>query len=66
MLLPRPGAMTMGWRKSSYSLGNGECIEVVPCDGGVAIRDSKNPDEAALYCSPVNWKAFLSDIDKMV
>ena len=32
------------WRKSSYSGDTGgDCIEVAPLDGIVAIRDSKDP-----------------------
>jgi hypothetical protein len=33
--------MTQTWRKSSWSGGNGECVEVR--GGRDAVRDSKNP-----------------------
>jgi hypothetical protein len=51
------------WRKASYSLGNGECIEVAdgPTDC-VAIRDSKNPAGSVLVYSSDEWKLFLTKV----
>jgi len=46
------------WRKSSESL-NGDCVEVASLPGGVAVRDSKNPDGAMLGFSRSEWRAFL-------
>lgn len=34
----------MIWRKSSYSGGENECVEVARTDARGLIRDSKNPD----------------------
>jgi hypothetical protein len=31
------------WRKSSFSLANGDCVEVAVTADAVAVRDSKNP-----------------------
>ena len=51
------------WRKASYSLGNGECIEVADSLAGhVAVRDSKNPTGSAVVCSADDWKSFLTKI----
>jgi Domain of unknown function (DUF397) len=48
------------WRKSSRSNGNGnECVEVAFVDEVVALRDSKNPDGAALLFDQGGWTAFL-------
>jgi hypothetical protein len=51
------------WRKASYSLGNGECIEVAASlSGGVGVRDSKNLAGSILVCSAEQWKSFLANI----
>jgi Domain of unknown function (DUF397) len=49
------------WRKSSFSNGQSNCVEVafLP-DGEVAVRDSKNPDGAALVFTPGEWDAFIA------
>ncbi|GAB2840237.1 hypothetical protein GCM10022221_44520 [Actinocorallia aurea] len=39
----------LNWRKSSYSTATGnDCVELAEMRGRVGIRDSKNPDGAAL------------------
>jgi len=52
------------WEKSSYSLGDGDCVEVAHLPGGaVALRDSKNPDVAPLRFTSAEWNAFRSGIE---
>jgi hypothetical protein len=48
------------WRKSSFSGSNGgACVEVaVLRDGGLAVRDSKDPDGARLAFTVDEWAAF--------
>ncbi|MEV3929186.1 MULTISPECIES: DUF397 domain-containing protein [unclassified Streptomyces] len=49
--------------KSSYSSGNGECVEVarnIPL--AVAVRDSKRLDGPVLTVTPTAWDAFTSDL----
>lgn len=51
------------WRKSSYSGGNGECVEfAVAASAAVAVRDSKDPDGALLRFSGAAWTAFVNDV----
>lgn len=48
------------WRKSSYSGGGNDCVEVAFTDDGAAVRDSKNPEAGALRLPAVEWNAFLA------
>lgn len=51
------------WRKSSYSGGGNDCVEVASNLRGVfAVRDSKNPTGPALTFTPNAWKEFLTTI----
>ncbi|AEM81475.1 DUF397 domain-containing protein [Streptomyces violaceusniger] len=46
-------------RKSSYSRGEEECVEVATnVPDAVAIRDSKNPAGPMLRFTPAAWVAF--------
>ncbi|MEU1090341.1 DUF397 domain-containing protein [Streptomyces sp. NPDC005576] len=45
--------------KSSYSSGDGECVEVARnIPGAVAFRDSKCPDGPVLVIAPRTWESF--------
>ena len=52
------------WRKSSYSgNGGGNCVEVARnLPGGVAVRDSKNPDGPVLIVSKDKWARFITHL----
>jgi hypothetical protein len=48
------------FRKSSYSNGSGECVEVaVKTDGGRAVRDSKDKPGPTLHFTPAEWATFI-------
>lgn len=48
------------WVKSSFSLGNGACVEVAPCGkAGVVLRHSKDESMRWLYYTWPEWAAFL-------
>ncbi|MFS7872979.1 DUF397 domain-containing protein [Streptomyces asiaticus] len=50
---------TFVFRKSSYSNGKEECVEVATnVPDVVAIRDSKNPDGPMLRFTSAEWAAF--------
>jgi hypothetical protein len=54
---------TFNWRKSTYTTGQGNCVEVgrnLP--GVVAVRDSKDPDGPKLVTSPADWQAFTASV----
>ncbi|SDQ11591.1 DUF397 domain-containing protein [Actinopolyspora saharensis] len=48
-----------GWRKSSYSGGNGNCVEVALGGEGVSVRDSKEPAGAVLTVASRQWVTFV-------
>ncbi|MCY0946374.1 DUF397 domain-containing protein [Streptomyces antarcticus] len=59
--IPNAAALS-GWRKSSYSSGDGgSCVEVL--DGhpsGVPVRDSKIPHGPALVFPTASWSSFVA------
>ncbi|MFI1205673.1 DUF397 domain-containing protein [Streptomyces sp. BHT-5-2] len=51
------------WTKSSYSGGNGACVEIAtPSTAAIAVRDSKVPDGARLTFGNASWSSFVSDV----
>lgn len=54
---------TTRWTKSSYSGGNGACVEVAsPTRDAVGVRDSKVPDGPRLRFRPEAWRGFVSAV----
>ncbi len=55
---------TTEWVKSSYSGGNGACVEITaPTLAAVAVRDSKVPAGPALSFGPGAWAGFVRRFD---
>jgi uncharacterized protein DUF397 len=51
------------WRKSSYSGGAGNCVEIAGnLPGAVGVRDSKDPAGPALVFTPRTWRAFVAKV----
>jgi hypothetical protein len=51
------------FRKSSFSNGSGDCVEVaVRNTGGRVVRDSKDPEGATLDFTPTEWSAFVMGV----
>lgn len=50
----------LSWIKSSLSLAQGSCVEVASLpEGGIGIRDGKDPAGQMLRFTPGEWQAFL-------
>jgi hypothetical protein len=47
------------WRKAAASKPDGNCVELAQLsDGGVAVRDSKDPEGPMLRFTAAEWAAF--------
>ncbi|GLW10105.1 hypothetical protein Misp01_52340 [Microtetraspora sp. NBRC 13810] len=46
------------WRKSSYSGGGNDCVEVAEQDEMILVRDSKDPGGPVLRFTGREWFAF--------
>ena len=50
------------WHKSSHSSASGQCVEVAPVAGTIAVRDSKNPAGPELIFTRPAWVAFVEGV----
>ena len=49
------------WVKSSFSMGNGNSVELADLGSdGIAVRDSKNPEQEPLVFDRGEWTAFIA------
>ncbi|MFE6158622.1 DUF397 domain-containing protein [Streptomyces sp. NPDC056486] len=56
---------TNTWVKSSYSTGNGACVEVKsPIASAISIRDSKVIAGPVLAFPSDSWRAFVSEVGR--
>ncbi|MEU2427444.1 DUF397 domain-containing protein [Streptomyces sp. NPDC007851] len=54
---------TETWTKSSYSAGNGACVEVKsPTTTGLAVRDSKVEEGPVLAFPADAWNTFVASV----
>lgn len=53
------------WTKSSYSAGNGACVEVKsPVVEEIAVQDSKVTGGPSLTFAPTAWTSFVSGVTR--
>jgi hypothetical protein len=50
------------WRKSSYSMSDGSCVEVEGSEIGVSVRDSTRPAYSRLAFTAVAWISFVQHL----
>jgi hypothetical protein len=54
---------TESWRKSTFSWGTGECVEVANLKGqGIGVRDSQNHQGPVLRLTGQQWSEFLAGL----
>ncbi|MFG2293865.1 DUF397 domain-containing protein [Streptomyces sp. NPDC048603] len=54
---------TENWMKSSYSGGNGACVEVKsPVTEAIAVQDSKVTDGPSVAFAPASWTSFVTEV----
>jgi hypothetical protein len=57
---PERSGSGLNWVKSSLSFSNGNCVEVASLpDGGVGVRNSRDPSGPVLQFTPDEWHAFI-------
>ncbi|HEY7276338.1 MAG TPA: DUF397 domain-containing protein [Trebonia sp.] len=57
------GVGSSDWRKSTRSIGNGQCVEAAKmADGRLAMRDSTDKAGPVILQSPGEWLNFLRAI----
>jgi hypothetical protein len=59
----RASALEVRWIKSAHSNAEGNCVEVAAlAGGGLAVRNSRDPDGPALVYTPAEVAAFLAGV----
>jgi hypothetical protein len=58
------GSAGVWWRKSSYSGGDNNCVEVGSTGGGTAVRDTGDRRGGALRFSASQWQSFTDSIGR--
>jgi hypothetical protein len=54
----------LSWRKSTYSIATGECVEVAAASGRVVVRDSNRQFDALLQFPAADWRNFIAATKK--
>ncbi|MFC7344346.1 DUF397 domain-containing protein [Saccharopolyspora griseoalba] len=55
-----PASPVSGWRKSSFSQGADNCVEVGRTAGGAAVRDSKDRAAGFVVADRAQWASFVA------
>ncbi|MEV7284389.1 DUF397 domain-containing protein [Streptomyces sp. NPDC093252] len=54
-----PDLSNAAWRTSSYSSGQGACVEVAQTSDGIATRDTKHRTGPVLVFPSKSWGSFI-------
>ena len=62
---PVSDTSSISWRKSSFSMSNGDCVEVATLPSGwVAVRDSKNTGPMLAF-SRRDWRSLVIQLKNL-
>lgn len=63
-IVPHVESSLLTWQKSSFSIGNGNCVETAMTADGchLAVRDSKDVSGPILVFAPGEWRAFVAGV----
>jgi hypothetical protein len=56
--------MNITWRKSSYSGGEGNCVEAADLRNSVLVRDTQDRTGPILRFSPAVWRVFADRVKR--
>jgi Domain of unknown function (DUF397) len=59
---PGPDLSGATWRKSTYSGGNGSCVEVATLGRSIAVRDSHDKNGPKLIVTADDWRLLLRQV----
>jgi Domain of unknown function (DUF397) len=60
---PTEKGASLDWRKSTWSIANGQCIEAAAlADGRLAVRDSMDKSGPIVNFTEGGWHSFLKGI----
>lgn len=63
MTVPPESDVVQGWRKSSFSGQQGDCVEVQDlADGSRHVRHSEHPTGPSLGFTRSEWVAFIAGV----
>ncbi|GAA2341458.1 hypothetical protein GCM10009854_17390 [Saccharopolyspora halophila] len=62
MVIMAPTSPVSGWRKSSFSQGAENCVEVGRSAEGAAVRDTKDRAAGFIAVDGEQWGAFVGAI----
>jgi hypothetical protein len=54
----------MNWRKSTYSVNAGNCVETATASGVVLVRDTASRDGGTIEFTASAWSAFLGAVKR--
>ncbi|MBV9141870.1 MAG: DUF397 domain-containing protein [Pseudonocardiales bacterium] len=59
-----PELTRRAWRKSTYTVNTGQCVEVAEGQDGCAVRDSKDPAGPVISVGRAPWALMMAAISQ--